>query len=335
MAMRSAIHYPDTHLKSKRSMASALLLWDELKVITPWDGFQIAYHARDMAEAWELVGSQIVPNSDERDAAHQAIQEMIDSGSMRQLECPSDLRPDHEYEMYAAKLSNRTWSLLRRNGLVGDQRATGDYSLNQQAAMSIMAKLTDACAGDVFARVTDRLLAYGLIANQDETVMAHSHVVPMTLELIDAASIGLDRVIEFRQREAREQRGGDYRAWRHEYAAAVQGHIVALRDIQNLNQRDELQRQFRDDMERHLSELGRAIGEAKLELVLKPAVISVVAGAVGLATAGPVAAFAGVAAGPAIKAVADLFSAGVSFNQKQRNAMDKNPMAYMYQLARA
>ncbi len=30
-----------------------------------------------------------------------------------------------------------------------------------------------------------------------------------------------------------------------------------------------------------------------------------------------------------------MFSAGIGFDERQRKAMDKNPMAYMYQLARA
>lgn len=316
-------------------MASALLLWDNLRVIAPWESFPIAYHANDMAEAWELIGKVFVPDDANRQLAHKAIQEMIEGGALPQFQCPPDLRPDQEYEMYARKLSHDTWSLLSRNGLTGRRDAKGDYTLNQQAGMTIMAKLADACAGDAFARVTDRMLAYGLIADRDEPMLAQSHVVPLTLDLIDAGSITLERLIEFRRREERERRGGDYRAWRHNYADAIQAHVKRLKNVESANQRDELNNQFRDDMAGHLAELKLAIGVAKMELVLKPTVVSLVVGAGGFLTSGPIAAVAGLAAGPFLKSLTDMFTAGIGFSEKQRKAMDKNPMAYMYQLARA
>lgn len=335
MPMRSAIHYPDIHLKSKRSMATALLLWDELRVITPWDAFEVHYHSTDMAAAWELVGRPMTPDDAQKGQADRAILGLFKHLESRRYECPADLRPDHEYEMYAEKLFPQTWRELHRYGVVGERWASQNYSLNQQAGIAIMAKLADACAGDVFARVTDRLMAYGLIGDRHEPVLPHSHVVPMTLELIDAASITLDRVIDFRRREASERKGGDYRAWCHAYADAIQAQIVALKGVESVHHRDELNRQFRGEMRRHLSELERAIDIAGLEFVLKPAVISVAVAGAGFLAAGPAGGFAGLAAGPALQAVAGLFNAGIGFSERQRNAMNDNPMSYMYQLARA
>lgn len=339
MAMRSAIHYPDTHLKSKRSMASALLLWDELKVITPWQGFGIQYHAADMAEAWELIGKPLVPSEDAKAIAHNNIQTLIDTGGLPQINSADDLRPDREYEMFSQKLSHETWRLLVRNQVAPASADSHGFIMKQQAGMAIMAKLADACAGEVYARVTDRMLAYGLIADRDEEVMAHSHVVPVTLDLIDAGSITLETLIDFRAREVRERNGRDFRAWRHNYADAIQEHVLQLCDVESSDHREELTRQFREEMERHLSELKQAIGKARLEFVLKPAVVSVAVGVStgvgGFLIAGPAGAVAGVAAGSAIKGIADIFAAGIGFSEKQRKAMEKNPMAYMYQLARA
>lgn len=335
MAMRSAIHYPDTHLKSKRSMASALLLWDEFKVITPWEGFGINYHATDMAAAWELFGTPLVPDQTAKRVAHKNIEAMIAAGIPQANLCDDGLRPDNEYEMFAEKLSHETWDLLVRNRLAPVSEDSGGYVMKQQAGMAIMAKLADACAGNLYARVTDRMLAYGLIADRDEPVMAQSHVVPVTLDLIDAGSVTLEKLIDFRGREKRERNGGDYRAWRHNYADAIKAHVRELRDLESANHRDELTRQFREEMERHLSELKRAVGTAKREFVLNPTIISVAVGVGGLLLEGPTTGLLGLAAGPAIQSVADMFNAGIGFSEKQRQAMEKNPMAYMYQLARA
>ncbi len=104
-----------------------------------------------------------------------------------------------------------------------------------------------------------------------------------------------------------------------------------------MNHRDQLNEEFQDEMARYLNELKRAIGLAKTEMVLKPVVVSAVVGVGGFLAAGPLGGLAGLAvgAGSVFQGLADMFSAGIGFNEKQRKAMDKNPMAYMYQLSRA
>ena len=61
-------------------------------------------------------------------------------------------------------------------------------------------------------------------------------------------------------------------------------------------------------------------------------------GATGVLAGGTLGGLIGGAAGlafePALRSLADMFSAGIGFNEKQRKAMDKNPMAYMYQFSR-
>jgi len=331
--MRSAIHYPDTQIQSPLSMASALLLWDNLRVIVPWDGFHIGYDNHDMAQAWELIGKPLVPDDANKRQAHQRIEAMIAGGVPLQIQYREDLKPGQDYEIWPQKLHSETWDLLQRSRMTSAPLANGDYPFEQEAGIAIMAKLADACAGNTFARVTDKMLAYGLIADRDEPVLAQSHVVPLTLGLIDAGSIPLEKLIDFRRREVRERRGGDYRALRHAYADAVQGHVAKLRDVESSNERDQLNFEFQNEMAQYLTELNRAIGLAKIEILLKPAVVSAVVG-IGGFLAGGAALGAGLAALPALNNLADMFSAGLGFSEKQRKAMDKNPMAYMYQLGR-
>lgn len=338
MAMRSAIHYPDTHLQSPQAMASAMLLWDNLRVIVPWEGFKIEYGRLEMDSAWELIGRPLVPDDNNKQQAHKSIEAMLEAGTPRQIQYRADLQLDRPYEIWPQKFNRETWELLERSRMTSGPLANGDYPFEYESGIAIMAKLADACAGKAFARVTDKMLAYGLIGDRDEPVLAHSHVVPLTLELIDAGSISLEKLIDFRQREEREQRGGDYKALRHAYADAVQSHIARLRDVESANQRDQLNDEFQDEMARYLSELKRAVGLAKAEMVLKPVVISAVVGAAGFWAGGALAGLAGLAGpavGSALQGLADMFTAGIGFNEKQRKAMDKNPMAYMYQLSRA
>lgn len=338
--MRSAIHYPDTELHSPQAMASALLLWDRLNVIVPWNGFPIAYADAAMAEAWTLIGGQICPGEADKKAAHKHIEAMLDEGVPLNIRYRADLDDNESYEIWPQKLYQETWELLAERRMTGAPLANGDYPFQQEAGIAIMAKIADACAGDVFARVTDRMLAYGMIADRDEPVLAQSHVVPVVLELVDAASIPIEKLVEFRRREEKEGRGRDYTAMRHSYADSVQAHVKRLAGIESEAQRTELNRQFRADMDDDLKDLRDALGGNRLELMLKPVVVTAVAGA-ATAAVGPAGLLAAVPAffdgkfGDSLRSIADMFSAGIGYGRKQREIMQKHPMAYMYALSRA
>src|SRR3546814_753324 len=80
--MRSAIYYPRTQVHSKAIMKSSLLLWDRLHTIVPMQHYEPDYYDRaDMAEAWELIGSPIVPMKDQKERAHEAIEATLRAGT--------------------------------------------------------------------------------------------------------------------------------------------------------------------------------------------------------------------------------------------------------------
>jgi hypothetical protein len=341
--MRSAIYYPSIEVSSPAMMRSALLLWDNLNVIVPVSGHPVSYADPAMAEAWELIGGKIVPNDNDRWEAHQRIEAMLTAGLPVNLQYFDGMPPDKIMELWPDKLSAATWDMLERHKATGKRLANGDYAFEEQAGTAVMAKIADACAGDVFARVTDRMLAFGLLADQQQA-SADTQVVPMTLELIDFSAIPMDRLIDFRRREATERRGSDYRDMRHAYGDTVQKHADALKRARNQAQRDALNKAFREDMEKSLKDLKSALGDNKLGLVLKPVVVATLVGA-GLAlaagTGGAAAALAagGAAIGTSLpdiaKHIAGMFDAGLGFSKKQREAMAKHPMAYIYQLAQS
>lgn len=341
--MRSAIYYPSTEIRSPAMMRSSLLLWDKLNVIVPQSRHPISYNDPQMAAAWELIGGKIVPGDSDKWEAHKRIEEMLKAGLPVQLHYYDGIPPEKIMELWPDKLSQATWAMLEQYKATGKQLANGDYAFEEQAGTAVMAKIADACAGNAFARVTDRMLAFGLLADRQQR-SPDTQVVPMTLELIDFSSISLERLVDFRRREATEAKGSDYRDMRHAYADAVQAHAEALKAAGNQAQRDVLNAEFREDMAKSLKDLKVALGENKLGLVLKPVVVATVVGA-GLAfvagTGGMAAALAagGAAVGTSLpdiaKHVAGMFEAGLGFSKKQREAMAKSPMAYMYQLATA
>jgi hypothetical protein len=68
---------------------------------------------------------------------------------------------DHEYEMFTHKLFPETWELLRESRAA--RPAWGrpsHFSATARMGPAVMNILADCCAGDIFARVTDRSDAY-------------------------------------------------------------------------------------------------------------------------------------------------------------------------------
>ena len=55
--MRSALYYPHTAPNSEDIVKTALLLWDRLEFIVPWEHFRPHYKNRQIARAMELIGA--------------------------------------------------------------------------------------------------------------------------------------------------------------------------------------------------------------------------------------------------------------------------------------
>lgn len=342
--MRSAVYYPRTMVHSRSLMKSSLLLWDQLHTIVPEPHYASTYRDNaDMAEAWELIGAKIVPTEGQKRRAHEAIERTIQAKRL-----PPNLywvgnidKPRDSYEIWPQKFSVQTWQLMREHGLTAEQLPNGDFPFTQDGGLLVMAKLADACAGTQFARVTDRLMAYGMIGSNGPRSGTTAEVVPITLDLIDAASIPLENLVAFRKREAKESRGKDYRKLRHNYADMVQAHVRALGGAIDQFDREEINRTFRDKMAEDLHDLRRELCGNKVDLVMKPIVVACIAAAGSVAVSGAglnAALAAGIGAvfgsswGDIGSAVADLFCGGLAFDRKQCETLAKHPMAYMYAL---
>jgi hypothetical protein len=325
-------------------MQSSLLLWDQLYTIVPFENYAPSYgHERDMATAWELIGRTLVPNESQQKRAHTAIETTLKAGIPGSLYHVGKIdQPQDVYEIWPQKFSDMTWQLMRQHGLTDLPLENGDYPFTQEGGLLVMAKLADACAGTAFARVTDRLMAYGMIGTDEQRPASERDVIPVTLDLVDATSIPLEKLIEFRRREQRERRGSDYTKLRQSYADAVQAHVTALGEAADQFQRDELNREFRERMKIDLKDLRDELGTGRFDFVLKPVVMTaVVTGAalVGHAAVGAalaVGALAGVGANSKEigKTVADFLSDRLKFSRGQKDVMAKHPMAYMYSLSK-
>ncbi len=345
--MRSAVYYPSTQVRSRQIMHSSMLLWDKLHTIVPMPVYAPDYgDRRDMSEAWELIGRSIVPSRSQRDRAHAAIEKTLEAGDL-----PPSLydiqevdQPGQYYEVWPQKFATETFELLREHRLTDLPLPNGDYPFTQEGGLLVMAKLADACAGTTLARVTDRVMAYGMIGTGDQRDGLVSDVVPVTLDVINASSIPLENLIEFRRREAIERNGRDYTNLRHAYADIVQQQIKALGGALDQTERDRLNDEFRYRMETDLADLRRELRGNWGQLLVTPVVVAAVgtagsmisgltedlqtAAAIGLSLA------AGSKLEGVAKNVAGFVKDRMGFDQKQRAVLAKHPMAYMWELSR-
>src|SRR6267142_736547 len=215
--MRSAMYYPHTSIKSPFLLRNSLLLWDEVHFIVP-EHYIPYYEDTDFGKAQSaamtLIGWPRCPTKQEQTEAHDLIQDFVAnaSGDGEQAKLPdaffyTDQKP--KFDVNAGKFLEDTWKLLRDSGLAGTEQQ-GEVPLVDRFGLSIMSILTDCCAGEMLARITDRGAAYaavvellkgrpnGQVARPND---AYESLVPISLKVLNIDEIPLSKLIDLRQRE--------------------------------------------------------------------------------------------------------------------------------------
>jgi hypothetical protein len=348
--MRAALYYPHTSIESVELVKTALLLWDRLEYIVPWQGFRAEYDDPIIARAMEIVGVAHCPTPEEQAETHGHIEELVNRplppnfyyGMERHRNQNHDV-----YEIYPQKFLQETWRLLCDSKLSGTLLPNNDYPLSQPAGLTIMSILADCCAGKTRCRVTDRSAAYATLTGifgtdaangPEEGNILHERLVPITLNILDLQSIELEDLIKFREREEKES-GHTIRDLRHRYVASLEGCVKRLTtQVGNATDAPEIIREFADDMKIDFKKLQSEIRGAGLNAVLSKEVL-----VTALAAVGTVASFAFGLSIPLLGAVS---TAGVpatvggvlgAVNQyltARRSILQDHPMAYLYELQR-
>src|SRR5215203_4398440 len=162
--MRSALYYPHTTVNSESILKTALLLWDYLEFIVPFNGFHPHYRNNHIAKAMELIGLPHPPNQEEKKEAHTRIKELLEGRLPPQLYYRQRRNSHDRYEIYPEKFLPDTWDLLRKARLSGKLLQNSDYPMTEPGGLMIMSILADSCAGTTRSRVTDRSDAYATLS---------------------------------------------------------------------------------------------------------------------------------------------------------------------------
>lgn len=339
--MRTALYFPHTEVRSKSVIHTSLLMWDQLETIVPYDGYRSQYTDYEAAAAMEIIGSPRAPTEAEKRNVHVMIEELLRDGVPETLRySPRSGERDDTYEMWPQKLLHETWNLFQAKGLTDRPLDNHDYPMSQATGLTVMAILADLLAGQTRARITDRQLAYATMANAPK-IAGDAHkpmqVVPLTMRGVAVDRIPLDRLIDFRRREAKE-RGNGYRKLRHNYLEFVEKHLAAIANVEpNSRDRQELDRAFQSDMEDDLRDLKAELGFAKRDAWLSKEMLTLtIAGGALLAaaTGGPhVPAPEVITGAGAVALLGGMFGTGNKLAKARYDVMRKHPMAYLYQVA--
>ncbi len=204
-----------------------------------------------------------------------------------------------------------------------------------------MALLADTCAGTLCSRISDRPQSYasltGLLGDNpgfgSESEPAREHFVGVSLSLVDLSNVPLQRLIDFRKREEKDN---GLTKLRHNYLNRLESHLDEVRQCKLLSDKERLDDDFQRAMKTDLAEL---MSELRVELrdavFSKEIIVCLAAGVGAAATAilGAPAVLPGVLTASSVPAtIAGILSVRNKYYRNRAHIMKEHPMAYIYQL---
>jgi hypothetical protein len=374
--MRSGLYYPHTHIRSEEMLRTALLLWDNITIIAPWVGFSPEYSDSRFQEAFEVVGRCHFPTREEKQSVHDLIEDFAsrrlpnafyyqerygwnrepivfpDKFTTDEEYGGSDRKGMHckfhdlndctwEYDIFVSKLLPETWTVLREARLASEEKPDGDVCTRSVTGLAIMSLLADCCAGDVFARVTDRVAAYGAISNlftspsdSGQTIGCdENQLITVALAAINLDGVPLQKLIDFRKQEESAAGGHFIRDLRHQLLSKLEGQALRLAQLKTQGDRKQVQREFEFDMRDDLMALRDALRLEAFQIIGWKELGTAALATGALATLATVHPLPNLGSSAAIGAIGGLLATGAKFVQTRQKILQEHPMAYVYELS--
>lgn len=265
--MRSALYYPHSRVMRGSLWKTALLLWDKLHTIVPYEGYRPDYQDPLISEAYELMGVDHCPNDQEKRLVHEFVEDFATRPLPKAFGYQAAAADKDIYEVYPGKLLPKTWKVLEQAGLSGTLQGYGRHPTAEPTGLSLMSILADCCAGATLTRVTDREDAYaslsGLFVNDSwmthENSTAIDQLVAISLEAVDLKNVSFTAILDMRRREVTTKKGGDITALRHRFADHLE--VQAKRLLTATSERDSNQmlEEFRWELNKDFLDLREAL----------------------------------------------------------------------------
>ena len=345
-AMSKALYYPHTEVVSPVILKNALLLWDEIETIVPHREWKPSRPSDRLTNrALDLVVRHRVPTDTERRQADAVLAGMANDGQLTKLVQATSRGPlRRDYLIYPEKFLDQTWHMLERGGMAQRVEAQSDFGVPAVIGLLMMATLADACAGTQIHKVTDRSQAYEWLGEQharalgsqyvtgfdvSQVAPGHDRLVALSLEVLDARSIPLRRLVELREHEVRRP-GSGYGAMRRRYAARLQSHLTQVgKEARSASDIAELERQFKQEMRGDLADLKADLGLANLKtLFSKEVALSALILAGSLAA--PIEGLTALGSQIGSVGIVPLLKAAVDIRGARREVLKRHTMSWLY-----
>jgi hypothetical protein len=286
--MTQAFYYPSPEMNSEYLIKSALLLWDNVRTIVPWKGYESDYRDALWQRAMDGIARPIVPTDAQKETLHKAAAQLLNEGLLQPLRyrLASPNAGDAFVPVSAQKLLWATWQMLREHGYAGRELDENYHELDRNIAYVLLALAADACATSEMMRVTDKEPAYAAMMNNlrqhGQDWERHGYaalkptdevVVPLSLEVLNVENIPLTKLIEFREREHNQS---EYRMMRHAYFDLIRNQGLKTREDETAHDRIDIAHAFQADTRVLLLDLQKAIGCARLELTAKISIAGII-----------------------------------------------------------
>ena len=340
LAMQNALYFPHIHVRTERLMKSALLLWDQVEFITPYENYSISYHElgynaedrKELEHAHRLIQVEHVPSDKEKDVAHERILALATTPNLPEWFLRNEGQGSG-FVIHFEKLFHRTWQDLERLGIAAIDRYDGDGILPRPFGRATMTILAQCCAGNDTQLVTDSAVATEDVRQTIEIEERKRNELQFeaeekyfssigALNIVDVDKFTLSQMIAFRERELREK-APYQRVFRQNYWAkldqAAQQYAAAKNDAERKRVRKKFQADLAGEFEFLKEELGLNTAEALFSV-----------DTAALVTLGAMTGVPGVIAA-AVAGARGLLSKFTNWQSKRNAAMQKRAAAsYMY-----
>lgn len=293
----SALYYPFLTVRNEGLLKHALLYWDHLDVIDPFNLKKLPSDEK-LKEAAALVLNPHCPSDDEKLRAHNQIVELLDGDLPAWFF--SNGQDTHKClgGIYSAKFMHETWHELEKRKLV--RRFVSRfpaYTGSDALGLIMMSILADSCASYTKATVTDESAAYdsifktlavevGARQTRMQFVAQKARVKFLTTAPLltpHLSKIPLKNLVNLRKRERRTS-GHHYTLLRHQFYDRLTMWSEALANIQlRASDQAELLRQYEQELNRDFSALREELSVTGRGFVLSTemgAIVASVGGAI-------------------------------------------------------
>jgi len=321
-------------------MKSALLLWDEVEVISPNEAFVPQYEDSEIAAAAEVVVKYRPPTEADKTKVERKIFDLADRAPPEWVLYRKGATADDyaSYMIYRDKVTDAAIIRLASKGLVDIPTLhPQDFSAHTSLGLIIMGMLAKERAGTQKQMVTDRLEQYSALGKYltfltdgqwlgdklpELRMEVGKALVTTSLNIIDPRGITFDKLIAYRKNEKAHEG-----LFRESYAKAINDYVAKASAATTAEEIEFLIRSFEHDMRGKAAELEERLkvraGQAVLSREMLVAVVASVAVVPSLITpAGPVAA--------GMLGVGAMGKLWLDYANDRNKILAENPMGYLY-----